>query len=44
MRVAGQVVEDMFGSSEGPLGVDHPVLTKQRPQESMEGFLFGQSL
>ena len=38
MRVAGQVLENMFGSAEGPLGVDHPVLTEQRAKESMEGF------
>ena len=42
MGVAGQIVEDMFGSSEGPLGVDHPVLTEQRPQESMEGLLLAE--
>jgi len=40
MRVAGQVVEDVFGPSEGSFGVDHPILTEQRPQKSMEGFLF----
>ena len=28
MRVAGQIVEDMFGSSEWPFGVDHPVVAK----------------
>ena len=42
MRVAGQIVEDMFGSSEWPFGVDHPVVAKQRPQESMERFLLGE--
>ena len=40
MRIAGQVVEDMFRPSEGSFGVDHPILTEQRPQKSMEGFLF----
>jgi len=43
MGVAGQVVEDVLGTSEGPLGVDHPILTEQRPQKSMEGFLFAES-
>ncbi|MCU1273015.1 MAG: hypothetical protein JWO48_446 [Bryobacterales bacterium] len=28
MRVAGQIVKDMFGSPEWPFGVDHPVVTK----------------
>jgi len=39
MRVAGQIVEDMFGSSEWPLGVDYPVVTKQWPEKSTEGVL-----
>ena len=42
MRVTGQVMKDVFGSSERSLGVDHPVLTKERPQKSMEGFLPGE--
>ena len=32
MRVAGQVMQDMFGSAERSFGVDHPVLTEQGPQ------------
>jgi hypothetical protein len=28
MRIAGQVVEDMFGSSEWPFSVDNPVVAK----------------
>jgi hypothetical protein len=32
MRVAGQVMKDAFKSTEGPLGVDHPILTEQRSQ------------
>ena len=31
MRVAGQIVEDVLGSSEWPFGVDHPVVAKQGP-------------
>ena len=42
MRIAGQILEDMFGSSEWPFGINHPVLAKQRPKKSMEGFLFGE--
>ena len=34
MRVAGQVLQDMFGPAEGRLGVDDPVLTEQRSQET----------
>ena len=44
MRVAGQIVEDVLRSSEWPLGVDHPVVTKQRPEKSIECFLVGQPL
>ena len=42
MRVASQIVEDMFWPPEGSLGVDHPVLTEQRAQKSMEGFLLAE--
>src|SRR5262249_24691813 len=34
----------MFRPSEGSLGVDHPVLTEQRAQKSMESFLCAESL
>ena len=34
----------MFGSLEGSLGVDHPNLTKQWAQKTMESFLFAESL
>ena len=44
MGVAGQVVEDMFRSSEWPFCIDHPVLTKQWPQKSKKGFLRGERL
>ena len=42
MRVAGQVMQDVFGPAEWSFGVDHPVLTEQGPQKSMEGFLFAE--
>src|SRR4029077_16709335 len=38
VSVAGQIVEDMFGSSEWRLGIDYPVLAEQRPKEGVEGF------
>ena len=38
MRVAGQIMENVFGSSEWPFSVNNPVVTKQRSQKSMEGF------
>ena len=44
MRVACQVVEYMLRSAEGAFAVDYPVLTEERSQESVEGFLFGQWL
>src|SRR5450631_1479335 len=42
VSVAGQVVQDMFGSAEWRFGVNDPVVTKQQPQESIEVLLFGQ--
>src|SRR5262245_11389307 len=41
MRIAGQIVEDMFGSSKWPFGVDDPVVAKQRSQKLVECFLLG---
>ncbi len=41
MRIAGQVVEDVFGPTEWPFGVDYPVVTKQQSQELTERFLLG---
>ncbi len=40
--VAGQVMKNMFWPSEGPLGIDHPVMTKERSQEGAEGFFIGE--
>src|SRR5258705_10509561 len=34
--IAGQVVENMFGAAEGWLGVDHPVLLAEFPEEAAE--------
>ncbi len=44
MRVAGQIVEDILRSSEGPFGVDDPALSKERPEEGAKRFLLGQRL
>jgi hypothetical protein len=41
VRVASQAVKHIFWSSRGPLGVNHPVMAKQRSQERVEGFLVG---
>ena len=42
VRVAGQIVKHVIWSAEGWLGVNHPVLAKQRPQEGVEGGAFCQ--
>jgi hypothetical protein len=36
--VAGKIVENVFGSTEGRLGVDDPVLGKEPPEEMLEAF------
>jgi hypothetical protein len=35
-------MKNMLGSAEGPLGVDHPVMTKERSQEGAECFFIGE--
>ena len=32
MSVAAQVLQHIFGTTEGAFQVDHPILSKQRPQ------------
>ena len=44
MGVAGQVLQHVFRPAEGCLGVDHPVLPKQRAQERGECLLVRQRL
>src|SRR5579863_9498690 len=41
MRVASEIVENMLGSAERGLGVDHPILSEQGSQEGCKvvGFL-----
>ena len=36
MRVAGKVLQHMFGSSEGRLGVDHPLFSARDTKQGME--------
>ena len=44
VRIAGQVMEHMFRPAERSFGVDHPILTKQRPEKSMKRLLSGKWL
>jgi hypothetical protein len=44
MGVAGQVVENMFGTAEGRLGVDDPVLLAELPEEVAEAARGGKLL
>jgi len=44
MGVAAQVVEDLFGTSEGPLGVHHPLDAAKRRQILQESFPVPESL
>ena len=39
MSVSGQIVQDMFGAAEGPLGVNHPVLSKEGAKKGVERLL-----
>ena len=38
MSVAAQILEHIFGATEGRLGVDHPVFSEQRSEPGGEGF------
>jgi hypothetical protein len=44
MGVARQVVENMFGTAEGWLGVNDPVLLTELPEEVAEGVRWGKLL
>ena len=44
MGIAGQVVEHVFWSAEGWLGVDNPILPEQLSQKAAEGLAFTQVL
>jgi len=36
VRIAGEIVQNMFRTSEGWLGVDHPVFAEEESQERVE--------
>jgi hypothetical protein len=42
VRVPGQIVQNVFGTTEGAFRIYHPVFAKQRPQKSPEGGLLRQ--
>jgi|SRR5579859_3054494 len=42
MSVAGQIVKDVFGSTEGWFGIDDPLLLIESAQEKSEVFFVGQ--
>ena len=44
MRVPGQVLQQMFGSAERRLGVDHPLFVGERIEESAKRLLISQRL
>src|SRR5215472_749477 len=42
MRVASQIMQDMFGTAERRLGIDHPIFPKQGAEKSVELLLLCQ--
>jgi hypothetical protein len=42
MSVSAEIAQHMFRSSEGPLGIDDPILAEQDPQPCGEGARFGE--
>lgn len=38
VRIASQIMQDMLWPSEGPLGIDHPVPSEERPKKLLEQF------
>jgi hypothetical protein len=42
VRVSRQIVQNVFGTTEGTLRIHHPVFAKQRPQKPLEGGLVRQ--
>src|SRR5258708_5112120 len=44
MGVAGEIVKNVFGTTEGRLGVDDPVPGKETPEEMLEAFRCGEFL
>ena len=44
VRIAGEIVQNMFRTSEGWLGVDHPVFAEEESQERVESAGLGKAL
>ena len=42
VSIAGEILQHMFGPAERGLCVNHPILSKQTPQERHEGLRVGQ--
>src|SRR3974377_1010529 len=42
MGVAAQILEHIFGTTEGRFRVDHPVLSEQQAQPGSKGFALGE--
>ena len=38
MRVAAEILQHVFGPTEGAFRVDHPVFSEEQPQPGREGF------
>lgn len=41
VRIASQIMQDMLWPTEWPLGIDHPVLSKQRSKKLLGQFWAG---
>src|SRR5207245_10799968 len=41
MGVAAQILEHIFGATEGTVRVDHPIYSEEGPEPSSEGFGLG---
>ena len=44
VRITGEIVQNMFRTSEGWLGVDHPVFAEEESQERVESAGFSKTL
>ena len=44
MGVTAQIAEHILGASEGWFRIDHPVLSKQRPEPGSKGFRLSEEL
>jgi len=44
VRITGEIVQNMFRTSEGWLGIDHPVFAEEESQEGVESAGFSKTL